>query len=243
VKINYDHLAADYARHRRVHPEVLKDLVAAGHIKSSSRVLEAGCGTGNYLLALQESIGCACCGIDPSEGMLEKARNRSGSARFVRGQAERLDFPPDSFDLVFSVDVVHHVRDRQAYFGEARRVLSAGGRFCTVTDSEWIIRRRRPLTAYFPETAAVELARYPPVPDLLALLAEAGFQQIEARQVELPYLLTDAQPYRDKVFSSLHLIPEEAFKKGIAHLERDLAQGPIACVSYYVLLWGTKAGS
>jgi hypothetical protein len=112
-----------------------------------------------------------------------------------------------------------------------------------VTDSEWIIRQRRPLTAYFPETAAVELRRYPPAPDLLALLADAGFQQIAARQVEFPYLLTDAQPYREKAFSSLHLIPEAAFKKGLAHLEQDLAQGPIACVSYYVLLWGTKAGT
>ena len=92
MKINYDHLAAEYARHRRVHPAVLEDLVATGHIKSCSRVLEVGCGTGNYLLALQQSTGCVCCGIDPSEGMLEKARKRPGSARFAHGQGERLDF-------------------------------------------------------------------------------------------------------------------------------------------------------
>jgi hypothetical protein len=58
--------------------------------------------------------------------------------------------------------------------------------------------------------------------------------------VEFPYLLTDIQAYHDKAFSSLHLIAEEAFERGIERLERDLGTGPIPCVSRYLLLWGTK---
>ncbi len=238
--LDYDLLAADYARHRRVHPEVLKDLVAAGHLTPTSRVLEVGCGTGNYIQAIYEALGCRCWAIDPSEGMLSKARERGSAITFSQGKAEQLDFPASAFDLVFSVDVIHHVVGHRAYFAEAHRVLDKGGRFCTVTDSEWIIHHRRPLTAYFPETVAIELQRYPRIPDLEALLAETGFTHIAARTVEFPYLLTDIQAYRDQAFSSLHLIPEEAFRQGIARLEHDLADGPIACVSYYLLLWGEK---
>ena len=238
--LDYDLLAADYARHRRVHPKVLKDLVAAGQLATSSRVLEVGCGTGNYIHAIYQAAACRCWGSDPSEGMLSKARDAGAGVSFSQGKGEHLDFADSSFDLIFSVDVIHHVADRRAYFEEAYRVLSDGGRFCTVTDSEWIIRHRRPLTAYFPETIEVELQRYPRIPDLEAMLEGNGFTHIQARTVEFPYVLTDIQAFRDRAFSSLHLIPEEAFQQGIARMEHDLANGPIPCVSYYLLLWGEK---
>ena len=238
--LDYDQSAAAYAQHRQVHPEVLRSLLEVGCVGSASNVLEVGCGTGNYILALQSLAGCGGWGIDPSEQMLSRARQRSGEARFQLGKAERLDFPADYFDLVFSVDVIHHVGDRPAYFQEAYRVLRLGGRICTVTDSEWIIRHRQPLTVYFPETVEVELERYPRIAQLREFMASAGFGQIVDATVEFPYQLTDSRAYRDRAFSALHLIPELAFQKGIERLERDLRVGPIACVSRYALLWGTK---
>jgi ubiquinone/menaquinone biosynthesis C-methylase UbiE len=71
-----------------------------------SKVLEVGCGTGNYIVALESLVGYSCWGIDQSEQMLFKARERSGKISFQLGKAERLDFPQDFFDLVFSVDVI-----------------------------------------------------------------------------------------------------------------------------------------
>ncbi|MBI4832139.1 MAG: hypothetical protein HY801_11445 [Candidatus Lindowbacteria bacterium] len=52
--------------------------------------------------------------------------------------------------------------------------------------------------------------------------------------------LDDIQAYRDKAFSALHIIPAEAFARGIERLERALDSGPIPYVSRYVLVWGTK---
>ncbi|OFX26719.1 MAG: hypothetical protein A2Z07_02230 [Armatimonadetes bacterium RBG_16_67_12] len=49
-------------------------------------------------------------------------------------------------------------------------------------------------------------------------------------------------PYRDRAFSSLHLIPQEAFARGLARMEQDLREGPIHCVSRYLLLWGVTPG-
>jgi ubiquinone/menaquinone biosynthesis C-methylase UbiE len=238
--LDYDQSAAAYTQHRQVHPEVLRDLLEVGGIGSVSRVLEVGCGTGNYILALQSLTGCSCWGIDPSEQMLSRAGQRSGRVRFQLGKAERLDLPPGYFDLVFSVDVIHHVGDRLGYFQEAYRVLRPGGRLCSVTDSEWIIRHRQPLTVYFPETVEVELERYPRIAQLREFMARVGFGQIVDATVEFSYQLTDSQAYRDKAFSALHVIPELAFQKGIERMERDLRAGPIPCVSRYSLLWGAK---
>lgn len=238
--IDYDRIALEYSRHRQVHPEVLRSLIAIGRIETASKVLEVGCGTGNYVIALEVSVGCSCWGIDASPRMLAKARERSRGVTFRLGRAEQLDFPSASFDLVFSVDVVHHLGDRRQHLREAYRVLRPGGKACIVTDSEWIIRHREPLAVYFPETVEIELARYPRIGGLRGVMEEARFAEITNNRVEFPYELTDIQPYRDKAFSSLHLIAEEAFERGMQRLERDLRSGPIPCVSRYVLLWGTK---
>jgi len=238
--IDYDRIASQYAQHRQVHPAVLKNLLSTSRVGGASRVLEVGCGTGNYIIALEALAGSSCWGIDPSEQMLSRAGEGSRTIHFQPGQAERLDFPPDFFDLVFSVDVIHHVGDCFACFREAYRVLKAGGKVCTVTDSEWIIRHRQPLAAYFPETIDVELGRYPRIVELGDIMERVGFGAITEDTVEFAYQLTDIQAYRDKAFSALLLIPETAFQRGIERMEQDLRTGPIQCVSRYLLLWGTK---
>jgi len=238
--IDYDTIASEYAQHRQVHPGVLRSLFSTGGVGSASRVLEVGCGTGNYIIALESLAGCSGWGIDPSEQMLSRARARSGEISFQPGRAERLDFPPDFFDLVFSVDVIHHVNSRLEYFREAYRALKTGGEVCTVTDSEWIIRHRKPLANYFPETVEVELERYPRIAALREIMERVGFGEIAENTVEFSCPLTDIQAYRDRAFSSLHLIGEEAFQRGIERMERDLRAGPILYVSRYLLLWGTR---
>ena len=62
--VSYDQLAADYARHRQVHPEVVRQLVENGQLDSTCCVLEVGCGTVNYLRTLQRRIGCSGVEID-----------------------------------------------------------------------------------------------------------------------------------------------------------------------------------
>ncbi len=239
--IDYDQVAAEYARHRQVHPEVLKNILSTGNVGSASKVLEVGCGTGNYIIAVESLTGCACWGIDPSEQMLSRARERAGGGiQFRLGTAEALDFAPNFFDLVFSVDVIHHMSDRPAYFRQAYRVLKPGSKTCTVTDSEWIIRHRQPLSAYFSETVELELERYPRIAQLQEFMERAGFGEIAETTAEFPYHLTDIQAYRDKAFSSLHLISDTAHQRGIERMAQDLRTGSIPCVSRYSLLWGTK---
>jgi ubiquinone/menaquinone biosynthesis C-methylase UbiE len=238
--IDYNGLASEYARHRGINPVVLRELVSSGNIHKSSRVLEVGCGTGNYILELNSITGCQSWGIDPSGQMLSKANERYGQVHFQLGRAERLEFQDNFFDLVFSVDVIHHLASRSDFFRETFRVLRTGSRVCTVTDSEWIIKHREPLSVYFPETVEVELKRYPPISELKDTMTRTGFREIDDKIVEFRYMLKDTKAYREKAYSILQLVPEEDFQRGLNRLEEDLVKGPIICVSRYLLLWGTK---
>jgi ubiquinone/menaquinone biosynthesis C-methylase UbiE len=240
MQLDYDELATAYAANRTVHPQVLRRLVETGRIDAGSRVLEVGCGTGNYARALVSATGCRCWGVDPSAGMLAEARRGDPALALTRGTAERLDFESGCFDVVFSVDVIHHVKDRLRAYEEAARVVREGGRVCTVTDSEQIIRTRRPLAEFFPETIAVDLARYPPMSELRALMCKAELDEIGEEQAGFCRRTDDVEPYRARVFSSLRLISGPAFRRGLRRLEARAAEEGFEHDSRYVLLWGTR---
>jgi ubiquinone/menaquinone biosynthesis C-methylase UbiE len=238
--MDYDDLAAVYVEHRRAVPEVLKGLQATSAIDNGSRILEVGCGTGNYISALRTASECKAWGVDPSEEMLASARSSDPRVHFSWGRGETLRFEDEFFDLVLSVDVIHHIADRAEYLSEAFRVLRPGGRICTVTDNEWIIRNRLPLSGYFPDTVEPELARYPTEPELRREMAWAGFRDIVGTVVEHHYELDDVSAYKARAFSSLHLISDEALARGVRRMKLDMELGPIPCVARYLLLWGRK---
>jgi len=238
IEFSFDKIVKQYARYREIHPGVLRNLLIK--VNKDSKVLEIGCGTGNYIIALNSLTGCQSWGIDISEEMLSTAKTRSNSVCFKLSQATSLDFLDEFFDFVFSVNVIHHIKDHRRYYEEAYKVLKYKGRIVTVTDSEWILRNRRPLTLYFPETLEIDLKRYPSIEKLKDIMTDVGFYNIEEEMTEYYYYLTDIGAYREKSFSSLNLISEEAFRKGIERMEEDLKNGPIPCVSRFTMLWGEK---
>ena len=167
-------------------------------------------------------------------------RARNVSVRTVVGRAEQLSVATGQFDLVYSVDVIHHIVDREAFYREAFRVLRQGGQVCTVTESEMMLRTRDPQSRYFPETIDVELARYPRIENLRTEMQRAGFQCLSEHVAEWASEVHDTTPFREKVFSSLLYISEKAFESGLSKLEAAMAGGVVPYVSRYVLLWGTK---
>ena len=94
------------------------------------RVLDVGCGTGLLATRLAEA-GYEVTGVDPSEGMLEILAARTPEVDAVSGSGTSLPFQDDSFDVVLSVAVMHHIADaedvRQTLF-EMIRVVRPSGR-------------------------------------------------------------------------------------------------------------------
>jgi SAM-dependent methyltransferase len=238
--VDYDRAANNYVAHRRIHPGVFRELRKYGGLGVRSKVLEVGCGTGNYIRSLVAWHACTGLGLDPSVSMLEHAVAQPGRVLWLQGRAECQGLCASSVDLLFSVDVIHHVSDKAGFYQEAARLLRPGGQVCTVTDSEDMIRRREILSGFFPETVEAELVRYPCVADLEAWMTAAGLTVSRFATAEAPYELTGSKPFRDKAYSSLHLITEGAWRAGLARLERALAKGPVRGMSRYACLWGRK---
>lgn len=235
---SFDKIAEQYAKYRETHPGVLRNLLMS--ISNESKVLEIGCGTGNYIITLNSILGCESWGIDVSREMLSKAKVRSRNVCFKLLDALKTDFPDDFFDFIFSVNVIHHIKDPGGYFKESYRLLKTGGKIVTATDSEWILRNRKPLTQYFPETLEVDLKRYHPIEKIKEIMQDIGFINIREETTEYYYYLEDISAYREKSFSSLNLISKESFERGIRKMEEDLKKGPIPCVSRFAMLWGEK---
>lgn len=95
------------------------------------RVLEIGCGMGTDGAQFAKA-GAIYTGIDLTDAAVELARKRFEVSRlkgeFRVADAERLDFPEASFDLVYSHGVLHHTPDIEAAVREIHRVLKPGGR-------------------------------------------------------------------------------------------------------------------
>lgn len=95
-------------------------------------VLDAGCGTGNYAVALAENGFCVT-GIDYSSGMLESAHSKitpalSDHLSFQKQDMnDRLSFPDSSFDHVISMTSLWTVADPRFTLGELTRVVRPGG--------------------------------------------------------------------------------------------------------------------
>lgn len=235
--LDYDKMADTYTRHRKANLPVLKELQRKWKASPESKILEIGCGTGAYLQSLVEATGCQGWGIDPSREMIRRAQADTNT-HYLEGKAEGLPFRDGSFHLVFSVNVVHFVPDTLAYLREAHRVLKPDGLLCTVTDSEKIIRNRWPFAHYWPGTIDADLKRYPKISLLKRQMAAAGFVDIEEQEIQFLYKITDVTPYRDKVYSCLHLISGDEFQSGLQCLETDLKAGPVQSTSAYACLWG-----
>ena len=189
---------------------------------------------------MQARVGCVCFGIDPSRTIINQAKKRDNGVTFSAGSAESLKFAAGFFNFVFSVDVIHHVRDRIRYFSLSYRVLRPGGLLATLTDSEDTIRKRVPLTFYFPDTIEPELKRYPDVEEMKQYSGKVGFQLEGEEVVETTYTLDNIEGYRRRTFSCLNLISDESLKTGIERMSKDLEAGPMQCVSRHLVLWNRK---
>jgi SAM-dependent methyltransferase len=102
-------------------------------------VLEVSCGRGGGANFVSRTFGPrAYVGVDLSEQNIRLARSRAArdGLTFEVGDAERLDLPNDSFDVVLNIEASHLYDDRGRFFAEALRVLRPGGFFC-YTDGCW----------------------------------------------------------------------------------------------------------
>ena len=98
------------------------------------RVLDAGCGTGEFAARAASVLGAEVVGVDQSERMVELTRAR-GLAAHV-GDVQRLSFRDGEFDAAAANWMLYHLADLDLGLSELARVLRPGGRLVALLNDE-----------------------------------------------------------------------------------------------------------
>lgn len=103
-------------------------LFQAFQMKPGMKMLETGCGRGEFLKHFK-NLGLDCTGLDRS-AETRAFLNESGiplEVCDVEKEGRTLPFPDNSFDIVYNKSFLEHLRDPGLFLNEARRVLKPGG--------------------------------------------------------------------------------------------------------------------
>lgn len=146
-------------------------------------VLDAGCGTGNYLHALHGQVGTLC-GVDRNPGMLAKARQKLGpGVHFACASITAMPYADQRFDGVLCNQVVHHIDSGEgrafpgveAFFAQVYRILRPGRPFIVNTSSHQQCTDGFWWADLVPEAMQRIVDRLPSLAELHAMLERCGF--------------------------------------------------------------------
>jgi ubiquinone/menaquinone biosynthesis C-methylase UbiE len=159
-------------------------LVNQANPQCGDMILDLGCGTGTLTLMLhRQQPEAGLIGLDGDENVLKIAHQKSRVGGFTKihwekGLAFNLPNPGDTFSLVVSCLVIHHLilSDKRRTFNEVFRILKPEGSF-HIADfglaHNGIMRLISLIMSRFEQTADNFNGQIP------VLLEEAGFENVE----------------------------------------------------------------
>ena len=123
--------------------EATGELIDACHIDKASYVLDVGCGVGMTTCYLAQEYGCRVVGVDVSETMVKRSKERAkrknvaDKVEFRIGNAQALPFKDGVFDAVVCESVVAFPKDKQKVVSEYARVARPGG-YVGMNEVTWV---------------------------------------------------------------------------------------------------------
>jgi len=195
----------------------LKLLIASLGAGPGTRVLDVGCGTGEAVGWFQELTGATglVAGIDLSSAHIRAARATAPGTTVI-AQADMLKppFAPGTFDLIWCVNTLNHLRDRLAGLKTLAGLLRGGGRlalgqsgFLPEMFFAWDARLERVVReadrAYYLSRYGLDERDTAAVRGLVGLVTSAGLHQVRARTVVIERLAPLARFDEDYLFETI----------------------------------------
>ena len=158
-------------------------------LQPGEQVLDVGCGTGTLALEAARWVGREgrVTGIDPGDQQIAHARAKAARRQvdidFQVGVIEQLPFLDQTFDVVLSTLMMHHLPAplKRQGLAEIARVLKPGGRL-VIADFMHKQERTGRATRFHAGGSRLQ--------DLESLLKEAGFDQLATEQLRSPRFST-----------------------------------------------------
>jgi demethylmenaquinone methyltransferase/2-methoxy-6-polyprenyl-1,4-benzoquinol methylase len=187
-------------RWRRLVARTLKPSLVEG-----ARVLDVACGTGDLSLVLAEAGSAKVVGLDFCRPMLEVARRKAEDGPrplpFVEGDALRLPFADETFDVATIAFGLRNLAGVAEGLRELRRILKPGGRLAVLEFSTPVVPGFRALFRFYftrvlPRIGGLvsgsrgayeylpdSVSRFPDQRRLAELMREEGFEAVEYRNL------------------------------------------------------------
>ena len=241
MSMNYNILAQDYDLTRTANISII-NLFANELQLDGKTILDFGCGTGNFTYAIKKFTSADIYGVEPSDGMREKAAAKEINVR--KGDHSFIPFNDNFFDFIYMTDVIHHVPDMKMMFAEFCRVLKPGGLVCILTESHKQLETRF-WVKHFPTTVAVEKKRYPDIPDIINAAKTSGLDEYKIIVTDAASSITVSEDFvklvENKGFSMFRLIDEADYQTGLAALIKDYNDRTVIHTDHgETLLWLKK---
>lgn len=212
----YERTHLDYDRFRRADPEIVEAVSAKFCLENGTKILDVGCGSGNYTYALSQE-GFQMTGMDLSPSMLKLGMAKNSEIAWKEGNMLSLPFEEEQFDGVLSINAMHYVRHSLLQvFKEMHRVLKPKGKLVLFTNTiEQCLHYWG--CSYFPFAASLGRAILPSKEEMQATLEEAGFTHVKLE----PYFVTERT--EDLFFYACkyrpHLYLDPAVRAGMTPLQ------------------------
>ena len=123
--------------------EATEMLMELCQVSRNNYILDVGCGAGVTPVFIAKTIGCKIVGVDISEGMVERSKERVKKERLTdkielrAADAQNLPFNDNCFDIVFTESVTAFPEDKQKAVNEYVRVTKPGG-YIGLNESTWL---------------------------------------------------------------------------------------------------------
>ena len=130
-----EQLAEEFVSEERIRQQIQLLELAVGSI-DGRKVLEIGSGYGMFVVVSIRDFGADCFGVEPGSAGFADASSIAyrvlklhglDPSRIIMGTGEALPLRSESFDLVYSLNVLEHVQDPRSVIEEAVRILKPGG--------------------------------------------------------------------------------------------------------------------
>ncbi len=159
--------------------------VTLARMQPGDAVLDVGCGTGTLAMEVARSVGRAgrVAGIDPGTQQIARARAKAARRHvpidFQIGVIEQLPFSDQTFDVVLSTIMMHHLPNslKRQGLAEIVRVLKPGGRL-VIADFTPKKERQGQAARFHAGGSSMQ--------DLAVLVKDAGFEDGETEEIRPP---------------------------------------------------------